>query len=769
MELDGDELNAVLEAEEEAHLERIEPVTIEAEPAEPAVVSGSPDMAALLRMAADSSFERVTDHDLPSNEPKMLETVAEVMEFKIPDPAPLEEAVSDGQLPAVADGAEPEVKPARKRSRKKAEPVIEKVEEPVKKKSTRSRKKVAEPEPLAEPASFERVMDDDAMSEAGDLLKEAIVQRKIIEQTRADEYQTQPDLESVKSVEPEPEVRVGSLREQLSSLSAFERVEDHVEAVTEEEAVETAGTEPAEDAEAGLQVRPQNPEFASRRGRRGRGRRGRTTNASANAPAEEEEAEPAISDEEAAAMFAVEPDGAAEEVAEDDESGELPLAEVPAPVAAPPPPPVSRPPAQRDRDPRPVRDQRPSGRPPGITDLLREGQEILVQIAKEPIGLKGARITSYVALPGRYLVYMPTVNHVGVSRKIPSEQERTRLKRTMHTLCEREQIPGGFIVRTACEGHTDEELLEDMLYLYRTWQDMRRRTEHAKPGSVIYRELDLVQRQLRDHMSSDFSVIRVDNEEEYARVVDFISRFQPKLVNRVKLYTRKRPIFEEFGVQPEIDAAIRPRVWLKSGGFIVINQTEALVAIDVNTGRFVGKSNRLEDTIVRTNLEAAVEIVRQIRLRDLGGIIVLDFIDMEERRNRQKVMQVLEQELKSDRSPSKILQFNDFGLVAITRKRVRQSLEKTLCEPCSYCSGSGLVKSTQTMCYEILAEAKKMAIDWELKRVAEVTLRVNPEVAKALRGDERQVFLEIEALVGCAVTVKADPAAHQEQFDFAVV
>jgi ribonuclease G len=258
----------------------------------------------------------------------------------------------------------------------------------------------------------------------------------------------------------------------------------------------------------------------------------------------------------------------------------------------------------------------------------------------------------------------------------------------------------------------------------------------------------------------------VDNEFEYERIVDFVNRFAPKLVNRVKLYTKDTPILEHYGVQAEIDKAVKPRVWLKSGGYIVINQTEALVAIDVNTGKFVGKSNRLEDTIVKTNLEAAKEIVRQIRLRDLGGIIVLDFIDMEERKNRAKVMGALEQELRSDRSPSKILQFNDFGLVAITRKRVKQSLERTLCTPCPYCGGGGMVKSPQTVSYEILAEARRISKDVDHHN--EVILRVNPEVAKALRGPERDVLAEIEAYLGGLVSIKSDPTVHQEQFDIAL-
>jgi ribonuclease G len=407
-----------------------------------------------------------------------------------------------------------------------------------------------------------------------------------------------------------------------------------------------------------------------------------------------------------------------------------------------------------------------SGRPV-ISDLLREGQEVLVQIAKEPIGQKGARITSHIVLPGRYVVYMPTVEHIGVSRKIGTDEERARLKRTLNQLRAESNIPGGFIVRTAAGGRTTEELRDDVQYLGRTWADMRRRSDRSKAPAVVHRDLDLVQRILRDQLSSDFTAIRVDNEFEYERIVDFVNRFAPKLIHRVKLYTKENSILDEYGVQAEVDKAVKPRVWLKSGGYIVINQTEALVAIDVNTGKFVGRSNRLEDTIVKTNLEAAKEIARQIRLRDLGGIIILDFIDMEERRNRQRVMQALEVELRHDKSPSKILQFNDFGLVAITRKRVKQSLERTLCTPCSYCGGGGMVKSAQTVCYELLAEARRVAKHQD--HASEVILRVNPEVAKALRTTERDIFIDIEAHFTGVVTIKSDPAVHQEQFDIALV
>ncbi len=405
---------------------------------------------------------------------------------------------------------------------------------------------------------------------------------------------------------------------------------------------------------------------------------------------------------------------------------------------------------------------------PTITELLEEGQEILVQIAKEPIGTKGARVTTHITLPGRYLVYLPTFEHIGVSRRITSPAERARLRRLITELRAQQKISGGVIVRTAAEGCREAELLDDLMYLSRTWMDIRARAERARAPQLIHRELDVVERILRDRLSDDFTAIRVDDEDDYARIVNFVARLQPKLINRVKLHTRPTPIFEDYGIQAEIEKAIRPRVWLKSGGYIVINQTEALVAIDVNTGKFVGKTNRFEDTITRTNIEAAREIARQIRLRDLGGIIVLDFIDMEERKNRQKVMQVLEEELRKDRAPTKILQFNDFGLVAITRKRVRQSLERTLCEPCPYCHGSGLVKSPQTVCLEILDEAKRMALAQEVEHGKEAVLRVHPEVARALREKYPKLLEEIEAYLGGNVALKADPLIHQEQFDIAL-
>jgi ribonuclease G len=424
----------------------------------------------------------------------------------------------------------------------------------------------------------------------------------------------------------------------------------------------------------------------------------------------------------------------------------------------------SRPQRERDSG-RSRRDRQPT-----ITDLLREGQEIIVQIAKEPIAQKGARITSHIALPGRFLVYMPTIEHVGVSRKIESDQERVRLRKLIQSIVREEDVPsGGFIVRTAGVGISEQDLRDDARYLVRTWRDIRRNAERQKAPALAHKDLDLVQRLLRDQLSDDFEAIRVDSEEEYLEIVEFINRIQPRLVNRVKLHTREEPILEAYGVQAEIDKAIKPRVWLRSGGYLVINQTEALVAIDVNTGKFVGRGGtRLEDTITRTNMEAVEEIARQIRLRDLGGIIVLDLIDMEERRNRARVMQALQDALRQDKSPTKVLSFNDFGLVIMTRKRVKQSLERTLCSPCPYCQGAGLVKSAQTVCYEILEQARNIARTADGEGYKQTTLRVNPEVAAALRSSERDVLNEIEDYLG-PIDVTSDEHVHQEQFDFAFI
>ncbi|MEK6282425.1 MAG: Rne/Rng family ribonuclease [Acidobacteriota bacterium] len=545
-----------------------------------------------------------------------------------------------------------------------------------------------------------------------------------------------------------------------SSKKTAKQIAEDVDAA--ESTTEIGADEQYADAEASVDEKNERAEFATRRG----GRRRRRPTKSGTAEAEDASTPTNGNDEEPKSEVAPE---VAVEVAPEPVAVER----VAAPATAPQQP--SR--ETRDRGGR-------SGRGPGqrgfsrrdrhqptITDLLREGQEILVQIAKEPIAKKGARITSHIALPGRFLVYMPTVEHVGVSRKIESDSERQRLRKLITQIRGSEDIPsGGFIVRTAGVGISEADLREDVRYLVRTWLDIRASAEKTKPATMVHKDLDLVQRILRDQLSDDFAAIRVDSEEEYQNIVEFVNRIYPRMVKRVKLYTRDQPILESYGVQAEIDKAIKPRVWLKSGGYLVINQTEALVAIDVNTGKFVGRgSGRLEDTITRTNLEAVDEIVRQIRLRDLGGIIVLDLIDMEERRNRQKVMQALQDALRDDKSPTKVLSFNDFGLVIMTRKRVKQSLERTLCAPCQYCQGAGLIKSPQTVAYELLEEARTLgkAMNGDRKN-QQATLRIHPEVARVLRGPERDVLNEIEEYLG-PVDINSDPSIHQEQYDFAFI
>jgi len=408
----------------------------------------------------------------------------------------------------------------------------------------------------------------------------------------------------------------------------------------------------------------------------------------------------------------------------------------------------------------------PADRPPDqkIEDLLREGQDIVVQVSKEPLGTKGARLTSHVSIPGRFLVFMPTTEHVGVSRKIDSRDERARLRGIVRRFRDEHGFTGGVIVRTAASGRPEPDIVGDLLFFLEVWQEIRKRSESLRAPAVLYREQSLVSKLLRDLLTTDYAAIRIDNGVEHRRALEFIERVMPVMAPRVTHYTKSFPIFDEYGVQSEIDKALRSKAWLKSGGYIVINQTEALVAIDVNTGRYVGKKSagRLEDTIVKTNLEAAKEIVRQIRLRDLGGIIVLDFIDMEEKKNRQKVYQVVEQELRRDRSPSKAIQVSDFGLVIVTRKRVKQSLERLLTDQCPYCSGAGTIKSSATICFEILNELRKVAGDLDGQGVL---LRVNPDIAQSLQREEVEVLRDAESVIGKTIVVKPDPQLHHEQFD----
>jgi ribonuclease G len=395
-----------------------------------------------------------------------------------------------------------------------------------------------------------------------------------------------------------------------------------------------------------------------------------------------------------------------------------------------------------------------------IDQLLKQGQEILVQVSKEPIGRKGARITSHIALPGRFLVFMPTVGHVGVSRKIATDKERLRLKELVFKL--RTSNSQGFIVRTAGAGKTEEAISADIEYLTQLWSKVRERLETAKGPSLVHEEPGVVERTVRDYLSDDFQAILVDDNKKYAQVIEFVGSLNPDLVPRIRLYSKSEPILDAYGINSEIEQALQSKVWLENGGYLVINETEALVAIDVNTGKFVGNTNSLEDTITATNVYAAKEIVRQLRLRDLGGIIILDFIDMEETRNQGRVLDTLQKALATDKAPSKTLRFNDFGLVALTRKRAKRSLGKSLSQACAYCEGRGRTRSPQTISYAIHDEVRKNVK--ELKSGSELLIRCHPSVADIFRDKERDIIEEIGGMTQGVVTVQADDTLHVEKY-----
>jgi ribonuclease G len=395
---------------------------------------------------------------------------------------------------------------------------------------------------------------------------------------------------------------------------------------------------------------------------------------------------------------------------------------------------------------------------PSIADLLKPGQEIIVQVVKDPLPNKGARISTHVTLPGRYLVLLPTVRHFGVSRRIDDDAERERLIGLLH------QLPvagGGLIVRTVGGGRGSEEFESDLAYLSKLWDKIRHRAGKVSAPTLLHQDLDLALRVVRDLLRQEFSVLWVDGEETYERIVEFLDQVQPALVAKVKLFRQGATLFEQFGIEDQIEAALKSKVWLKSGGYIVINPTEALVAIDVNTGRFVGQRN-LEDTVLQTNLEAVQEIVRQIRLRDLGGIIVIDLIDMVEQAHREQVFSSLENEIKKDRAKTKLLNISEFGLVEITRKRSRANLERLLTQPCPYCAGRGRIKSLATICLNLRKELLRLR---GRMGHGELLLRVHPEIARALQQEERAILDELERSLEVKVLLQSDPELHHERFD----
>jgi len=393
-----------------------------------------------------------------------------------------------------------------------------------------------------------------------------------------------------------------------------------------------------------------------------------------------------------------------------------------------------------------------------IEDLLQEGQEVFVQVSKDPIGTKGARVTSYITLPGRYLVLMPGFEHIGVSRRITDEGERKRLK----TLVSNLKPPNfGFIVRTASEGCTEEELKKDIEFLMLLWKNIQNKKEKVKSPHLLYSDLDLTLRSVRDLLGPEIDKLILDSREEYKKVVEFVNTYFPKLTSKIELYEGQEPIFDAYGIEIEISKALGKRVWLKSGGYIVIDQTEALTAIDVNTGKFVGKAS-LEDTILKTNLEAVKEIAYQIRLRNLGGIIIIDFIDMEKEEHREKLFTIFQEAMSKDRAKCTILQVSELGLIQMTRKRVRESLERILCEPCPYCDSKGFVKSPTTVCYEIFRELRKIGLT---RKNSKIMLTAHPAVIDLIYEEERERFEEIERENGFKIVVKADKSYHQEYYE----
>jgi len=393
-----------------------------------------------------------------------------------------------------------------------------------------------------------------------------------------------------------------------------------------------------------------------------------------------------------------------------------------------------------------------------IEELLTDGQEILVQVAKSPIGTKGARVTSYISLPGRFLVMMPNANHIGVSRRIEDEFERQRLRDLMESL---RSDHVGYIVRTAAEGTSEEKIVSEMCFFRNLWENIQRKHQTAPAPSLLHQELNVVHRAVRDLMTHEAEKIVIDSKEGYDSVLGFLDGFMPSLKDSVELYEGREPIFGAFNLEGDISRALKRKVWLKSGGYIVIEHTEALVAIDVNTGRYVGKHN-LEETILKTNLEAVKEIAYQIRLRDIGGIIIIDFIDMEKKSNQEKVFNALKDAFRRDRSKTHVLPMSEMGLIQMTRKRVRKPLSRLLCEPCFYCDGEGYLMSKQTICHTIYREILRNAQDLMGVRL---TLQVNPEIAEVLHHEESDAILSLEKMIGKQIVVYPNMKFHLEEFD----
>ncbi len=396
-----------------------------------------------------------------------------------------------------------------------------------------------------------------------------------------------------------------------------------------------------------------------------------------------------------------------------------------------------------------------------IENLIREGEDILVQVARSPIGTKGARLTTYLSLPGRFLVLMPTVDHLGISRRIADENERIRLKESVESLRTK---PYGYIVRTAGEGISAETIAQEMQFLDNLYEDIQEQYKTAPTPCLLHQELTVTLRSVRDLLAHEADKVTIDSPTVYKSVQSFVKKFMPRLQDSVLLYTGETPIFDTYNLEVDIQRALRKKVWLKCGGYIVIENTEALVAIDVNTGRFVGKRN-FEETILQTNLEAVKEIAYQIRLRNLGGIIIIDFIDMESKVNQEKVCNALKDALKPDKAKSNVLSMSDLGLIQMTRKRVVRSLPKMLYEPCFYCDGEGMLLSRETLCHNIFREVVRQAPDTGDSGETRFQLKVHPVIAELLLGEKSNLITMLETQINCRIGIYPMPAFHLEQYE----
>jgi ribonuclease G len=395
-----------------------------------------------------------------------------------------------------------------------------------------------------------------------------------------------------------------------------------------------------------------------------------------------------------------------------------------------------------------------------INELVREGQEMIVQVIKDPIGTKGARLTTHITLPSRFLVFLADSEVAGVSIKIDDEEERHRLKETINAF--RAEFGGGYIVRTAAEGTDPWALRADMQFLKRLWESIQERTRDSQGVSVVYEDLPLVLRVLRDFVSANLEKVRIDSEDVYERIMDFAKKFLPEMVPCIEHYPGDRPIFDLYNIEDEIERALSRKVPLKSGGYLIIDQTEAMTTIDVNTGAYVGHRN-LEETIFKTNLEAAQAIARQLCLRNLGGIIILDFIDMASEEHKQSVIRALEKHLEKDRAKSHICEVSALGLVEMTRKRIRESLEHVLCEPCSVCEGRGSIKTAETVCYEIFRELLREARQYEAAR--QFLVLASQEVVDIMLDEESESVVELETSIGVPIKFQAEVLYNREQYD----